>query len=400
MFWPHNPALLRDPGTQVSNDVSRLAEIDWAFSGADTGLSTHGLHPYPAKFIPQIPAWAIEAFSSPGDTVLDPFCGSGTALVEALRLGRHAIGVDANPLACLISRAKTARLTGDEIQALNDLHGDLSMSPGLPLFAALVSEEVLPRFDGIDFWFDSHVAFELAAIKRRCLSLPTECARDVALAAFSSIIVSVSRQDSDTRYVRRAKNVVVGDTTRRFARALRRAVDATTEFSREIDASLRCSVVEANALESPVVGAVDLVVTSPPYPNAYSYHLYHRTRMLWLDMDQPAFKAAEIGSHRKYSAKGANAATKETFSGEMLRVFLWLHEQLAPQRYACFIVGDSTVRGEAIRNDELLINVATQAGLNLADRVDRRMNDEKKAFNPRHGSIKVEHVLLFQNGTK
>src|SRR5437016_5803893 len=99
-------------GTQNSRVSPRkLSDMDWDFRDASTNYLSHGLHPYPAKFIPQIPQTLIREFSSVGDTVGDIFCGSGTTLVEGLLLKRHVIGIDANPLACLISAAKTSQLT-------------------------------------------------------------------------------------------------------------------------------------------------------------------------------------------------------------------------------------------------------------------------------------------------
>ena len=73
----------------------------------NTTYLTHGLHSYPAKFIPHIPRWFLGKYSQLRSTVLDPFCGSGTALVEANMLGMHALGVDINPLSSLLVRAKT-----------------------------------------------------------------------------------------------------------------------------------------------------------------------------------------------------------------------------------------------------------------------------------------------------
>src|ERR1039458_9185234 len=73
---------------------------------------THLIHPYPAKLLVHIPHFflANDLLSAPGDLVLDPFCGSGTVLVEAQLAGRRAYGADTNPLARLISRVKTAPL--------------------------------------------------------------------------------------------------------------------------------------------------------------------------------------------------------------------------------------------------------------------------------------------------
>jgi site-specific DNA-methyltransferase (cytosine-N4-specific) len=389
--------------------VSRLQEINWDFEGANTGYLTHSLHPYPAKFIPQIPKALIRELASIGETILDPFCGSGTTLVEAVRLECNAIGIDANPLACLISRAKTSRVTREEAEILLRLSseiagfaqqayvGSLPLFPNLPSFPVPVKR---PSFEGLDEWFDSQVIDELAFIKEKCLTLESENIRQLALVAFSSIIVTVSRQDSDTRYVRREKNIKQGEVLQCFSRALAQVVQRALEFSEEVSPQYTVKVHKANILEPPDITPVDLVICSPPYPNAYSYHLYHRTRMLWLGMDQPRFKQEEIGSHRKYSRKGASAATMDTFRGELYTVLSWLTHTLRPNRYACFVIGDSTLKGETIENDKLLIEVATDLGYQVEANIARHLQSSKKYFNPAVGRIKDEHIVILRNTAK
>ncbi|MBZ0292114.1 MAG: MerR family DNA-binding transcriptional regulator [Anaerolineae bacterium] len=387
------------------DSIVRLQKLDWDFADAKTGFLTHAIHPYPAKFIPQIPNALIQELSSVGDTILDPFCGSGTTLVEALRLDRHAIGVDANPLACLISQAKTTRMTEDDARILFELAEELSrMGHGrandMPLlFPELSSMPDAPRptFKGVHDWFDEQVIDELAHIKSKCLKLETEHLRRLSLVAMSAIIVTVSRQDSDTRYVRRKKNISLGDTLQQFSRSLRNIAQKSLEFSDELQPYVTANVHNANILTCPDIGEVDLVVCSPPYPNAYSYHLYHRTRMLWLDMDQPQFKKEEIGSHRKYSHKGANAATVDTFREEMRTILDWLREHLHPNRHACFVIGDSTLKGEKIKNDRLIIEVAEDVGFKLEANIPRRLQSSKKSFNPTIGNIRQEHIVILRN---
>src|SRR5438034_402265 len=85
-------------------------EIKFEFDGQDTGYFTHAIHPYPAKFPPQLPKAILENFASKGQTVLDPFCGSGTTLVEAKISGVDAIGVDVNGLSVLLSKVKATPL--------------------------------------------------------------------------------------------------------------------------------------------------------------------------------------------------------------------------------------------------------------------------------------------------
>ncbi len=71
---------------------------------------THYLFRYPAKFHPPVARALIERYSKPGELVLDPFCGSGTLMVEAVTLGRNAVGSDIDPIAVFISGVKTQRI--------------------------------------------------------------------------------------------------------------------------------------------------------------------------------------------------------------------------------------------------------------------------------------------------
>src|SRR5579884_1205581 len=85
----------------------------WSFeelSRINTSYITHDYHRYPAKFIPQIAARLIKENSGKGDLICDPFVGSGTTLVEAIVNGRRMYGSDINPVAVLISKAKTTAI--------------------------------------------------------------------------------------------------------------------------------------------------------------------------------------------------------------------------------------------------------------------------------------------------
>jgi len=79
---------------------------------------THTFYRYPARFSPQFAAAAIEAFSQPGDLILDPYMGGATTIVESIARGRRAVGCDLNSLAVFIARAKTSILCADDRKAL------------------------------------------------------------------------------------------------------------------------------------------------------------------------------------------------------------------------------------------------------------------------------------------
>lgn len=397
--------LLTEAHEPKDRAIENLKRIDWDFTGAKTSYLTHSMHPYPAKFIPQIPNALIQELSSVGDTVGDIFCGSGTTLVEALMLKRNAVGVDANPLACLISRAKTTIINQADIESLKSLANatrELGLETSknaesdLLSIGAFTSDGWRPESARLDFWFESHCIEELAEIRKLSLDLVSVAAKEVALVAMSSIIVTVSRQDSDTRYVRREKGILPGDTFKKFSRALDQHIHSASELSELIEPRFECQIIEGSLLSRPKIPLLDLVVCSPPYPNAYSYHLYHQSRMSWLGMNQPKFKKEEIGSHRKYSSKSKNAATVETFREEFREIFIWLNANMKPGAHACFVVGDSTLRGERIDNGSLISNEAALAGFCQVEKLSRTMQSSKKSFNPALGRIKSEDILILR----
>jgi site-specific DNA-methyltransferase (cytosine-N4-specific) len=385
--------------------IERLKKFDWDFTEAKTSYLTHNLHPYPAKFIPQIPNTIIQELSSVGETVADVFCGSGTTLLEALQLKRHAIGLDANPLATLITKAKTTPLADDQLEQL-EIHLrqcrelEAHIRPGEGDFfyngAPFVSTGWRPDPETCEFWFVPHVVEELAELRRLIQNIPNENALTLCEVCMSAIIVVVSKQDSDTRYVRREKAVAPGDTVRKYVAQLSAAIEAVRELSDLIESRFICRVYNQNILDAPTTEPFDLVVTSPPYPNAYSYHLYHRTRLLWLGANPEDFKRIEIGSHRKYSSKGTSRATEETFKSEFKQTFEWLRARLRDRRYACFVIGDSTLAGARIDNASLISSAGAEVGFSEVARLPRVIRTTKKAFNPVIGKIKSENILILR----
>ncbi len=104
--------------------------LNWALSFAEyreseTTKHVHRLHPYKGKFIPQLVEYFLddhvdefkrEVFFKRGDVVLDPFCGSGTTLVQACELGMHSIGVDISEFNSHISNSKVGSYDLSSIQ--------------------------------------------------------------------------------------------------------------------------------------------------------------------------------------------------------------------------------------------------------------------------------------------
>jgi DNA modification methylase len=88
---------------------------DWTFNGASTRELTHCYHDYPARMIPQVAAKLFYMYGNAAELIFDPYCGTGTSLVEGLIKGINGIGTDLNPLACLIARTKTMIIEPDKV---------------------------------------------------------------------------------------------------------------------------------------------------------------------------------------------------------------------------------------------------------------------------------------------
>lgn len=382
----------------VEVSLKLLAAADWGFEGEDTSYLTHNLHPYPARFPPQIPARLIQALSQPGDVILDPFCGSGTTLLEAALTGHDAIGIDANPLAVLISRAKTRPLSPAQLEIARDTVGrisdDIEAWYGESLIASLPTFEI-PGIPKLDFWFKPFVVNELALIRHHLTRVSDEHVAQLLKVSFSSIIVTVSNQDSDTRYVRREKRIKPKDILKMFRRRALTCIDRARHLTTRPIGQVTVHHADARSITFLKPQSLGLIITSPPYPNAYSYHLYHRYRMLWLGMDPDSFKRDEIGSHRKYS-KRQNGETEETFFKEMVQVFSELCTALCQDRFCCIIIGDSLVRGRIVANDRLMLRVAHETGFKPLLQLRRELQQTKRAFNPKIGRISTEHILIWQ----
>ena len=91
----------------------RRLGADWDYRTANTKEYTHGIHPYPAMMIPQVARRLIREYGCEGGILLDPYCGTGTTLLEGMLAELESVGTDLNPLARLIARTKIAPIDLD-----------------------------------------------------------------------------------------------------------------------------------------------------------------------------------------------------------------------------------------------------------------------------------------------
>ena len=284
---------------------------DWNFNGQDTRYLTHGLHPYLASMIPQIPNKLLSMYAESGMQFLDPFVGGGATVVEASLAGLHSTGVDVNPLAIIISKAKTTPLPHkvliETLQIFDKVYFEIETD--VPTF---------PNQSRIDYWFKPYTFEPLAKIRA---SIDEVCQRvagafyrelkNLLLCIFSNTVRDVSLTYRGEVRLRRLRQ-----------RDLERFnPDVFGEFKTHMkDAFSRVSLLPSNEnipyiYESDVKnlpfsdGEFDLIITSPPYgdiKNTIPYHQFSKNMLYWLGLGTPA-----IDQIRKLSL-GAKQVDKES----------------------------------------------------------------------------------------
>lgn len=360
----------------------------WNFHDAYTAEHLHALHPYPAKFIPQIPRKAIEEWTKRGEVVYDPFCGCGTTLLEASLLQRPSIGVDNNAVAILISNAKAAVYSKADLKQLRDFAAKLDAL----LLRAKPRKELIPNSKNLRYWFSDAVLDRLSALKSLIIKKP-EPLRSMLLAVFSSIIVRVSYQDSDTRYAKIKRAITPQSVDTAFKSKLAEVIERLPEIMGLSRAAT--SIHQADSRSVPFIRdrSVSLIVTSPPYLNAYDYHKYHRQRIHWINGSVEHARDWEIGKHDEFTKRGA---TPDKYFTDMDACFAEWKRVLRRKGRCVVLIGDAIVNKKPVRVADTFITLMRNHGLLLEDRWIRELHSTRRAFNVKNSRISHEHVLLFR----
>lgn len=265
----------------------------------DVTYGSHGLHKYPAKFIPQFPQWGLTYDpETPRSVVLDPFCGSGTTMVEAGRVGAHAIGCDISPLAVLISTAKCSTEAGSWDYVT---YSAAVLSAAVPLaseYAKTLSKNKGESCLGMHYtwanWFREHELAKLLAIRDAIKEHhgPEDLQR-FALAILSSIVKSCSYLNEDQIKVRFDHEKQLADPFLAFEQAMESGTISQSKLAKSfIEAGATFETRLASASTLPVNStSVDRIITSPPYINAIDYTMAHKYNLYVLGLLEPeAFK--------------------------------------------------------------------------------------------------------------
>ena len=345
--------------TVVAGDPKVAAALAYALATDDEERDrlTHGFHSYPARMHWVTAERVLEALDVGGARVLDPFCGSGTVLVEARVRGLTAMGVDLNPLAVRLSRVKCDPLDAKRRDTLEALAGELREASEERVRARENVRAELPPTELR--WYEPHVLKEMAGLLDLIKTVEEPQLCEVLTMVFSSLVVKFSRQRSDTSeeiYERRIRKGLVSEF---FERKVLELCDRLRDLELGAEPGPLPHVVEGDAhwlREVVERGAVDLVFTSPPYGGTYDYASHHARRFAWLGIEDKHFVAKEIGARRKQHAP-------ESFAKDLHLALRSMRQTLSRDGMMVLLMGDGQHGRERVKADQLVEQLAADAGL-------------------------------------
>lgn len=348
----------------------RLDAIDWEFPDyVSTSYSNdiNSLHWYPATFVPQIPSILIQMFSKEGDILLEPFLGSGTTIIEAIKLGRKPIGIDLNPYSIAISKAKLEAIAiidekwaERERQKLTEV---LSMQIDIKevILKYNINEEVYK-------WFEEETLKELISIYEYIVS-DRDVYSDIRKIIFSSILNKCCSQRDHYTYI----------IDRCFPKEFKR-VDAISKYKTQLEninnsacffqeqyyrihkKQFELSSVElingnSTNLNWLADSSIDIIVTSPPYLGVTDYiRSYYLTGLFFPETKLNDLILEETGARRKRYKKTAF----EDYLRDMTQVFKELNRVLKPEKYLCLVIGQSSGRVAKDNLIDIFLNLLTE----------------------------------------
>jgi hypothetical protein len=370
---------------------------------------THPFHTYPAKLHPATARILVDVVAEGArrGPLVDPFCGSGTVLVEARAAGLRALGTDLNPLATLIAHAKTwtvvarrrreFRETGHAIGAAVIAAGKEARRGGAPELPQRKPAGFDPnaRDRRLASWFAPHVRRELELIAWHLDELRNRDAElaDVLLACLSSVLYKVSSRTSDTDETWVKRDIARGAPTRYFLQR----VDLLETGLADLPAGSPAEIYLSDARqlgEFVADGSAAGIVTSPPYAGTYDYADHQRLRFDFLALRHREFEAGEIGSRRSF--RDAALPAEKAWRQALVQTLDVMAAALGTGARAAIVIGDSWAGGRAYYAiDDIRSALGGDLFVEAWASMERPMlgTGEQRAFGDR---AKAEHVILLR----
>jgi hypothetical protein len=360
---------------------NREPHSDWDFLGANTRIGTHCFHDYPAKMIPQVAGRLIEMYGKKGGLLFDPYCGTGTSLVEGRINGMNCAGTDLNPLARKIAEAKT---TIYQLSELGNTYLDLLDEIQAHIFEVNNIEDLnIPdtvTWEQLLAWWPKRAIKEMLIAIEHINKIQSEKLKLFYLIALSEClrIVSFQRNGEFKKY-RIAEDKRDGFYTpllEEFSRRIVRNIRGVREYSGKFVADTTIDVHQFNTVQTlpyQVLGKkIDLVVTSPPYGDSGTTVAYGQyswfSNVLFGFTGQPVDKHLMGGSKSHLESFGFSPIDEaiqaindshETRSQEVMNFYVEYYDSIKNTAksvnkggYVCYVVGNRNVKNIQLPTDQ------------------------------------------------
>lgn len=366
----------------------RSEDSSWDYRGEPTKSYTQGFHSYPAMMIPQVARRLIEEYSKEGDVVLDPFCGSGSVLVEARLARRYSWGIDLNPLAVLIARVKTTPINPSvlyhEFDSLIDRIREMPED-----------EVALPDFFNLYFWFKEPVIKSLARIKAANDRIKTTEVREFFQVAFSEVVRLSSNSRSHEfklyRYPQSKLENYNPNPMSLFVEKVGVSIERMGDFYGACPTDTWSKVIQADSTKFVEVikpDSVDIVVTSPPYGDSrttVAYGQFSRLSSQWLGLiseKTPNLDNEMLGGKvdtrndigltsptlnimmgHIFEKDAVRAKQVQSFYVDLYQGLKNIAEYLKVGGHACIVIGNRRVKGIQLSTDIITCEIAQDCAL-------------------------------------
>jgi len=378
---------------------NRRIDYSWDFRGEKTKSYTHGMHTYPAMFIPQVARRLLENYSRQGDVICDIFCGSGTALVESRLLGRTAYGIDLNPLAIFLAKTKTTEI--DPKLLLKEYFLLLKK-----LDKVKDIQIIKPNFKNIDFWFKNEVIIKLAKLKKIILEIKNEKIKNFFMISFSETVrLSSNTKSGEFKLVRIKPEKLAKhspDVFGIFRKKTEFNIKQMEEYYNNVDKKTTVKIIYGDSSQKNGIrpNSIDCIVTSPPYGDSrttVAYGQFSRLSSQWINI----FENPDTASGVDNELLGGRATKdlvhnlKSTYldqsllkiskidkdrAKDVLSFYIGLekclrqaYNMLKPNKYFCLVIGNRLVKQVRIPTDFIIAELGENIGFTCEDIIVRNI---------------------------
>ncbi|TAL61142.1 MAG: DNA methyltransferase [Bacteroidetes bacterium] len=410
-----------------SNGSKRYIDETWDFRKENTKEYTHCFHAYPAMMIPQIARRIIATYGKKAKLLFDPYCGTGTSLVEANIVDIDAIGTDLNPLARLIAETKTTSLN---IQTLDLYLKDFTDKVFAFRFGKRdIHSIVLPDFKNIDFWFSKTIQRQLALIKKYIEKISDVPIQNFFKVAFSETIRECSyTKNGEFKLVRMTEDRIKKfkpDVLGIIEYKLSRNRNGLISYLKTKKNGAFARIHQFNSVEGIpkniflLEGNADIVVTSPPYGDSrttVAYGQFSRLANQWLDysgasqVDNILMGGVRNGVNYHFKSSALNETIEKinkqdenrckdvtSFFYDYQKSIANVSSVLKHGGHACYVVGNRTVKGVNIPMDEITKQIFQENDLKHIETIIRNIPNKRMPLENSPTNVTGEKSTTMRN---